>query len=147
MKILFLCLLLSFYSATFSQSLPSKTISLFAFINDNPALQFSPADMKGNLNVGIGINYEQRLNHKLTGSIIVAGSFNDSAVKKQIRFSEKRLFVETDISLRYDLLNVKYRVQPFLSSGLGVSYFSNHLGMYAPVGLGSRIMVNNDITM
>ena len=121
MKILFLCLLLSSFSTAFSQSVLSKTIRVFAFINDNQALRFSPAD-KVNRNVGIGLSYEQRLQPKLSTSLSIAGSFTDSAIKKLVRYSENKFFLETDVSVRYDLLDVNYRVQPFLLSGLGLSY-------------------------
>ena len=146
MKILFLCLLLSSFSTAFSQSVLSKTIRVFAFINDNQALRFSPAD-KVNRNVGIGLSYEQRLQPKLSTSLSIAGSFTDSAIKKLVRYSEKKFFLETDVSVRYDLLDVNYRVQPFLLSGLGLSYCSKQIGVYAPVGLGSRVILNHDIQL
>jgi len=98
------------------------------------------------IDAAFGVSYLQGLNEMIDYSF----NFSTSALEYPIRdnasnSATKEYFLHTlDASLHVKLLTDKYAVVPYLSAGLGGSYWRKRFEAFAPVGMGLQIKLIPD---
>jgi OmpA-OmpF porin, OOP family len=96
---------------------------------------------------GLAIHFQNNISRKLEYTITTAGSFLEFFNKKNTSLSngEKKLLLETDLSLRLKLTPPENRVHPYVQGGVGVSVYNNYVGLFIPAGLGLQVNVTRDL--
>ncbi len=88
---------------------------------------------------GFGLNYTKGLQPRLDWGATINFSMADSVMKLKQGFSSKQPLIELDFTFRYRFLPPFRLVQPYITSGLGVSAFKSYLGEYLVFGTGAQI--------
>ena len=71
----------------------------------------------------------------------------DSVMKYKEGFNSKQPLIEFDFSFRYRFLPPAQWVQPYVTTGLGVSAFKTYLGQYFMIGTGVQIKALENVSL
>lgn len=123
-------LVINFMFNDFKTPVYFRTGSLSSVINKK---QFTK--LKG-MDPGLSITYLNGIFSKLDFAATLGGSFVQYPYKNQSTSSNDNLLLEADASLNLRLLEDNYVINPFLSAGVGASYFDSHYGALIPFGTG-----------
>lgn len=95
----------------------------------------------GNKSFGVGAGYWKGLTGHIDFSGTLSGTLSNFPEKfvKGDSIGQAGFSTQLDALLHFRLLNNKAAVNPFLTGGIGVGYFSQQLAAYAPVGAGFRL--------
>ncbi|HYJ37150.1 MAG TPA: OmpA family protein [Chitinophagaceae bacterium] len=88
---------------------------------------------------GFGFNYTKGLQPRLDWGATVNLTMADSVMKHKEGFNAKQPLIEFDLTFRYRFLPPSQLVQPYITTGLGVSAFKTYLGQYFLIGTGAQI--------
>jgi outer membrane protein OmpA-like peptidoglycan-associated protein len=98
----------------------------------------------GNKSFGIGASYWKGLTKHIDFSGTLSGTLSNFPKKfvKGDSIGQAGFSTQLDALLHFRLFNNKAAVNPFLTGGAGVGYFSNLVAVYAPIGVGLRFRFN-----
>ena len=88
---------------------------------------------------GFGFNYTKGLQPKLDWGATINLTMADSVMKYKEGFNSKQPLIELDFTFRYRFLPPSQLLQPYVTTGLGVSAFKTYLGQYFIIGTGVQI--------
>lgn len=109
--------------------------SLYDKLNFQPLKKWVP---------GVSFNYMQRFSDHYAFTIMAAASFHDSILKKSSKLN-KKLLLETSVSLNRKFGSSMNRIQPFISTGVGASVYYKHYGVFIPAGIGLQTKISKDV--
>lgn len=156
-KILFVVLVSLIATTSFSQSDYKKkpTLSINFMLND-----FRTAERISNNSIaavmrkrtwaqfkemspGLSVQYMQGLNDHVDFSATMGGSFADFVYKNQASTTGTNSFLlELDANVNVKLLSDRYKVNPFVSAGVGASSYKSSFGAYIPFGVGIQFKLS-----
>ena len=88
---------------------------------------------------GLGLNFTKGLQPKLDWGATINFTMADSVMKLKNGYDSKQPLIELDFTFRYRILPPSQWIQPYISSGLGVSLFKSYLGQYFLIGGGAQM--------
>jgi len=88
---------------------------------------------------GFGFNYTKGLQPKLDWGATINFTMADSIMKYKEGYNAKQPLIELDFGFRYRFLPPSQFLQPYVTTGLGVSAFKSYLGQYFLIGTGVQI--------
>jgi OmpA-OmpF porin, OOP family len=94
---------------------------------------------------GISMTLQSGFSSHFDWTFTISGSFTDSALKQQVKYSEKHLFLEIDASVKANILSAGKRFQPYAQAGAGFTYYNQYTGIFVPIGLGLQAKIVNDV--
>lgn len=86
------------------------------------------------LDAGVGMHFIKGLSTRIDWQLSVDGSFADSASKQKL--DSKSLLLQSDVGLRLRMFRPVNKIQPFVSAGIGIQSYRQHMGLYFPLGIG-----------
>ena len=92
---------------------------------------------------GIAINYYKGLKKYVDFAGTLAGSFLSYPMPN--RTFGDNLLLEGDVSLQLKMLPEKYTLIPYLSAGVGASWYRKYWGAIIPLGVGLRINILDEV--
>ena len=95
---------------------------------------------------GFGFNYTKGLQPKLDWGATINFTMADSVMKYKEGFNSKQPLIELDFSFRYRFLPSSQLLQPYVTTGLGVSAFKSYLGQYLLIGTGVQIKALENVS-
>ena len=108
------------------------------FRTPSRALKFFP---------GFGFNYTKGLQPKLDWGATINFTTADSVMKYKEGFNSKQPLIELDFAFRYRFLPPSEWLQPYVSTGLGVSAFKSYLGQYFMIGTGVQMKALENVSL
>jgi OmpA-OmpF porin, OOP family len=97
------------------------------------------------LTPGIGLSYGKGITPKVDLRGTLSFSFEDYLFKNRIQFGNTDVLTEFDIAGNFKALDDSHIVIPYLTAGIGGSYYRGYLGAIAPVGVGLQWNLFNDV--
>ncbi len=140
--LLFLVLLQALVSFAQDKTYVHPTTGQF-FISGS---QFRTPSRISKFSPGFGFNYTKGLQPKLDWGATISFTMADSIMKYKEGFSSKQPFIEMDFTFRYRFLPPSELLQPYFSTGLGVSAFKSYLGEYFVIGTGVQIKALENVS-
>ena len=130
---------ISFFLQDFRSGLALDSGDKFKDINDRGEW-YRPT----RLSPGFALSYAQGLTPKIDLRGTLSASFEDYLFKKRAQIGINDFLGELDVSVNAKALNDNHVVIPYLSAGIGASFYKGFLGAIAPVGLGLQFNLFND---
>lgn len=95
------------------------------------------------LKPGISVHFQNSFSKRFDYNISLAGSFLDfpSGKNGSLSAGRKQLLLENDFSILMRLLRSPAIFNPYILGGIGWSQYSDHYGLYAPLGAGVQINI------
>jgi OmpA-OmpF porin, OOP family len=115
-----------------------RTGSLVSVINKK---QFS--SLKA-MDPGLSLTYMNGIFNKVDFAGTIGGSFVRYPFKDQSTGTNDKLLLEADASVNLRLLEDNYIINPFLSAGVGASYYDSHYGAIIPLGTGIQFRLGDE---
>jgi OmpA-OmpF porin, OOP family len=155
LSIIAICML----SATFAQKNPlirGKNVQIHFFLQDFPSGRaLDTAKIKdvldrgdwykpSRLSPGFAVSAAKGIFPKIDVRATFAASFEDYLFKNRPQFGVNDFLGEFDLALNLKAVNDKHWVIPYISAGIGASYYKGYIGAIAPVGLGLQVNLFND---
>jgi len=94
------------------------------------------SEMKG----GLAVHYFKGLRKHVDFAGTLAGSFLRYPMPGK-NFSNDNLLLEADASLNLKMLSEKHTVQPYITAGVGASWYGKYWGAVMPLGVGLKISI------
>ena len=108
--------------------------------------QFRTPSRALNLFPGFGFNYTRGLQPKLDWGATINFTMADSVMKYKEGFNSKQPLIELDFAFRYRFLPPSQWLQPYVTTGLGVSAFKSYLGQYIVIGTGVQMKALENVS-
>lgn len=97
------------------------------------------------LDFGLSISYWKGLTSNIDFSLKASGFLHDYGFDRNpIRVEKKELGVELEPSLNFQLFKEGAAFSPFLTTGVGVGYYTGEFGAYIPAGVGLQANFNSE---
>jgi OmpA-OmpF porin, OOP family len=93
---------------------------------------------------GFALTLAKGLTPKVDLKANLSMSFDDYLFKKRDALGENLFLGELDLSANLKAVNDKHWLIPYISAGVGVSYYKGYIGAIAPVGLGLQLNLFNE---
>ncbi|TMI61855.1 MAG: OmpA family protein [Bacteroidetes bacterium] len=94
------------------------------------------SEMKG----GLAVHYFKGLRKHVDFAGTLAGSFLRYPMPGK-NFTNDNLLLEADASLNLKMLSEKHTVQPYITAGVGASWYGKYWGAVMPLGVGLKISI------
>jgi outer membrane protein OmpA-like peptidoglycan-associated protein len=158
-KIFYLCLLSCFtlhLSAQDNAEKKPSTLVFHFFYNDfKTAQQIRTSSLKNVLDnhlwskfsemqMGLGFSYLKGISQKIDLVVSLDGSSTDYLYKDGTTHGSSALLLDGNAGMNLKLLPDRHHVVPYLSAGLGASYYNGQSGFYIPLGAGIRFNLFNE---
>jgi len=115
-----------------------QTGSLVSVINKKQFTKFK------NMDPGLNITYIDGIYPKLDFVASFGGSFTRYPFKNQPTPASDRFLMEGDANVNLRLLEDHYVFNPFVSGGVGISYYDAKWGAYLPAGVGVQFKLSSE---
>ena len=96
------------------------------------------------LKYGLGIGYHQGLSSHIDFMSTLNASLLKYPFKNMPAATSDKVLLEADANVNIKLLTDHYTVVPYLTTGVGVSMFSNKFGAYIPFGTGLQFNLGQE---
>ena len=93
---------------------------------------------------GLAIGYFKGLTNHIDFMSSLGGSFVKYPYKNRAASTSDHLLVEADANVNIKLLTDQYIVSPYLTAGVGGSYYKVNYGAYVPVGAGFQFNLGQE---
>jgi OOP family OmpA-OmpF porin len=107
--------------------------------------QFRTPSRKLQIFPGFGLNFTKGLQRQWDWAATINFSMADSVMKYKEGFNSKQPLVEADFTFRYRFLPPSQLLQPYVTTGLGLSAFKTYLGEYLVVGTGLQVKAFDNV--
>ena len=129
---------ISFNLYDFETATKIRTISLSSVLS---AKEWSKLK---NMSVGIGVHYFKGLKKRLDFAGTFSASFLNYPFPNRVDFASQRLLMALDASALFKMVPNNYKVQPYLSAGIGGHLYRSYYGAFIPLGVGLNIDFLNE---
>ena len=96
------------------------------------------------MGIGLNITYLESLSTNVDFASSLGASISDYPFKNRPSASSESLLLEGDVNVNIRLLPDNYIVNPYLTAGVGASYYDVHYGAYVPVGAGFQFRLGGE---
>ncbi len=126
----------------------SPTLSIFVIGNDFRSAQLIKQTSLSNvlrekkfstlsqLDYGLGASYFQGLSEHVDFMTSISGSFVKYPFKNKPAAVSTHFLIEADANVNVKLISDRYFMVPYLTAGVGASYYDKGYGAYIPLGTG-----------
>jgi outer membrane protein OmpA-like peptidoglycan-associated protein len=93
---------------------------------------------------GFALSYSKGITPKVDLRATLSGSFEDYLFKNRAKFGSNDFLGELDIAGNFKALDDSHVLIPYLTAGIGASYYKGYIGAIAPIGLGLQLNLFNE---
>jgi outer membrane protein OmpA-like peptidoglycan-associated protein len=117
-----------------------KASNVAGVLRDNKWAKFK--EMKA----GIAVHYFQGLKKHVDFAGTLSGSFLRYPMPNK-NFTNDNLLLEGDASLNLKMMSERYLIQPYITLGVGASWYRKYWGAFIPIGLGLRLNLAEEVSI